>query len=45
MWVLGEWSLGQWIVGVKSFQKMYGLYGLKNHTVGQKFEKVENEEN
>ena len=27
---MGEWSLGQWIVGVKSFQKRYGLYGLKH---------------
>ena len=25
--------MGQWIVGVISFQKMYGLYGLKHHTV------------
>ena len=33
MWVMGEWSVGQWIVGVISFQKMYGLYGLKHHTV------------
>ena len=33
MWVMGEWSVGQWIVGVKSFQKMYGLYGLKHQTV------------
>ena len=32
MWVIGEWSVGQWIVGVISFQKMYGLYGLKHHT-------------
>ena len=24
---------GQWIVGVMSFQKMYGLYGLKHHIV------------
>ena len=31
MWVMGEWSVGQWIVGVISFQKMYGLYGLKHH--------------
>ena len=27
--MMGEWSVGQWIVGVISFQKMYGLYGLK----------------
>ena len=33
MWVMGEWSVGQWIVGVLSFQKMYGLYGLKHHIV------------
>ena len=33
MWVMGEWSVGQWIVGVMSFQKMYGLYGLKHHIV------------
>ena len=24
---------GQWIVGVISFQKMFGLYGLKHHIV------------
>ena len=33
MWVMGEWSVGQWIVGVISFQKIYGLYGLKHHRV------------
>ena len=33
MWVMGEWSVGQWIVGVMRFQKMYGLYGLKYHIV------------
>ena len=33
MWVMGEWSVGQWIVGVLSFQRMYGLYGLKHYTV------------
>ena len=33
MWVMGEWSVGQWIVGVMSFQKIYGLYGLKHHIV------------
>ena len=31
VWVMGEWSVGQWILGVISFQKMYGLYGLKQH--------------
>ena len=29
--LLGEWSVGQWIVGVMSFQKMFGLYGIKHH--------------
>ena len=28
MRVMGEWEVGQWIVGVISFQKIYGLYGL-----------------
>ena len=31
--VMGEWTVGQWKVGVTSFQKIYGLYGLKHHTV------------
>ena len=26
--------MGQWIVGVISFQKMYGLYGLKSIYIG-----------
>ena len=30
---MGEWSVGQCIMGVISFQKMYGLYGLKQHIV------------
>jgi len=34
LWVMGEWSVGQWIVGVISFQKMYGLYGLKSIYIG-----------
>ena len=33
VWVMGEWAVGHWIVGILSFQKMYGLYGLKHHTV------------
>ena len=33
VWVMGEWAVGHWIVGVTSFQKIYGLYGLKHHTV------------
>ena len=30
---MGEWAVGQGVVGVMSFQKMYGLYGLKHHIV------------
>ena len=37
MWVMGEWSVSQWIVGVISFQKIFGLYGLKHHTVELKW--------
>ena len=33
MWVMGERIVGRCIVGVISFQKMYGLYGLKHHIV------------
>ena len=33
VWVMGEWSVGQWIVGVISFQKIFGLFGLKHHIV------------
>ena len=33
VWVIGEWAVGYWIVGVTSFQKIYGLYGLKHHIV------------
>ena len=33
MWVMGEWSVSQWIVGVISFQKIFGLCGLKAHIV------------
>ena len=31
VWVMGEWAVVYWIVGVTSFQKIYGLYGLKHH--------------
>ena len=31
--VMVQWAVGQWIVGDISFQKMYGLYGLKHHMV------------
>ena len=30
---LGEWLVGQWIVGVISFQKIFGLCGLKGRIV------------
>ena len=33
VWVIGEWAVGYWIVGVTSFQKIYGLYGLKHFIV------------
>ena len=33
MWVMDEWSVGEWIAHVMSFKKMYGLYGLKHHIV------------
>ena len=31
--MMGEWAVGHWIVCVTSFQKIYGLYGLKHHIV------------
>ena len=33
VWVMDEWAVGHWIVGIMSFQKIYGLYGLKHHIV------------
>ena len=33
MWVMGEWAVDYWIVGLTNFQKIYGLYGLKRHIV------------
>ena len=30
-WVLGECSIGQWIVGDISYQKVYGLNSVKCH--------------
>ena len=30
---VSEWFVGQWIVGVISFQKIFGLCGLKGHKV------------
>ena len=31
--VMGEWLMGQWIVGATSFQKIVVLCGLKGHIV------------
>ena len=33
MWVMGEWSVSQWILGVMRFQKIFGLYGVERHKV------------
>ena len=33
VWVMGEWAVGQWIVDVTSFQKIFGLCGLECHIV------------
>ena len=33
VWVMGKWTVGHWIVGITSFQKIYGLFGVKHHTV------------
>ena len=30
VWVMGEWAVGYWIIGVTSFQKIYGSYVLKH---------------
>ena len=29
VWVMGEWSVSPWILGVTMFQKIFGLYGLE----------------
>ena len=34
--VMGEWLVGKWIVDVVSFQKIFGLYGLKGHIVNKR---------
>ena len=31
VWVMGEWAVGYWIVSVTSFQKIFGLCGVKCH--------------
>ena len=33
VWVMGEWAVGYWIVGVTSFQKIYSLYSVEHHKV------------
>ena len=33
VWVMGEWAVGYWIVGITSFQKIYGLYSVEHHKV------------
>ena len=35
VWVMGEWSVGYWIVGVANFQKIYGFYSEEHHKVQQ----------
>ena len=35
--VMGEWLVGQWIVGVISFQNIFGLYGLECHIVEKRW--------
>ena len=29
MWVMSEWSVSQWILGVIRFQKIFGLYSVE----------------
>ena len=33
VWAIGEWAESHWIIGVISFQKIYGLYSVKHHRV------------
>ena len=33
VWVMGEWSVSQWILGVMRFQKIFCLYGVERHKV------------
>ena len=30
VWAIGEWAESHWIIGVTSFQKIYGSYVLKH---------------
>ena len=33
VWVMGDGSVGQWILGVMRFQKIFGLYSVERHKV------------
>ena len=33
VWVIVEWAESHWIIGVISFQKIYGLYSAKHQKV------------
>ena len=35
VWVIGEWSVSQWILTVMKFQKIFGLYRVERHKIGQ----------
>ena len=37
-WVRGEWLVGLWIVGVISFQEIFGLCGVKDHIVDRRYD-------
>ena len=33
MCVMGEWAVGQWIVGAMRFQKIFGFHSVERHKV------------
>ena len=33
VYVMVEWSVTQWILGIMRFQKIFGLYGVERHKV------------
>ena len=35
VWAIDEWAVGHWIIGVTSFQKIYGLYSVEHHKQGE----------
>ena len=35
VWVIVEWAESHWIIGVISFQKIYGLYSVKHQKSGK----------